>query len=366
MQDMADKGTTSEAAPFSVADLLERQRQEAERRQADYERKQQRARDLYANGQNPILAYIDTQKPVQDVERERRTRNAAKVAAWGDFLSALGTGIVGMTTKGYVPKTGSDLPLKMLGKIDEWENIYRQQDKQYKALRLNALMGQQAARQMAAEMDAAAAGQDYAMAQKQYDSLLAGAIKTQDAAQKRQDDMAARLAVETLRGKNNQQAARIRAAASTAAAAARSGGSADNAGLQFLDRDDKTVIKLSPAQVAYWMKKGIETGMIPADGTPLRKASYSGENVPQFYWGRLKPEQKAALLRGIYLKTIYGDEEKEPPAEGWVGLWQPPKRYVKGPYSNETLQLLETPQAEQARESGFSDADIMEYLLNYK
>lgn len=363
---MADNGMTSEATPFSVADLLERQRQEARRRQADYERKQQRARDLYANGQNPILAYIDTQKPVRDVEREQRTRNAAKVAAWGDFLSALGTGIVGLTTKGYVPKTGSGLPLKMLDKIDEWENIYRQQDKQYQALRLNALMGQQAARQKAAGMDAAAAGEQYAAAQKRYDNLLGGVIKAQQDERKRKGDLEARLAVETLRGKNNEKAVRLRAAASTAAAAARNGGSAANAGLQFLDRDDKTVIKLSPAQVAYWMKKGIETGTIPADGTPLRKASYSGESVPQFYWGRLKPEQKAALLRGIYLKTMYGDEEKEPPAEGWAGLWQPPKRYVKGPYSNETLQLLETPQAEQARENGFSDADIMEYLLNYQ
>lgn len=363
---MAD--SEKDAAPFSVADMLEKRQQEAQRRQALYQQKQQRARDLYASGQNPILAYVDSMQPTRDEGREDRARKAAKVTAWGNFLAALGTGITGMATKGYVPKTGSDIPLKMLDKIDDWEKTYQQQEKQYQALRLNALMGRQAARQKAADMDAAAAGQGYGMAQKQYDSLLGGAIKSQDAAQKRQDDMAARLAVEALRGKNSEKAARIRAAATTASAAVRASGSADKNAMQFLDRDNQTVVRLNPAQESYWWNKGVESGTIPADGSPLRKPAYTGEIVPQFYYKRLKPAQQSALLRKVYLKAMQDRGEDAMPSEasGWGFLRQPPKRYAKGPYSNETLQMLETPQAEQARESGFSDADIMEYLLNYR
>lgn len=367
-QGAAVSAPADDSAPFSVADLLAKRQQEAERRQALYEQKQQRARDLYAHGQNPILAYVDSMKPARDAGREERARRAAKVSAWGNFLAALGTGITGMATKGYVPKTGSDAPFRLLGKLDEWEKTYQQQNKQYQALRLNALMNQQSARQKAADMDAAAAGQGYAMAQKQYDTLLGGAIKSQDAAQKRKDDLAARLAVETLRGTNSKEAARIRAAATTAAAAARADTGAGKSGLQFLDRDEKSVVTLAPSQASYWMKKGIDAGMIPADGTPLRKPAYPGETVPQFYWGRLKPEQKAAFLRNVYLKTMYKDSPGQTAQETgwWDFMRQPPKRYVKGPYSNEALQMLETPKAEQAREGGFSDADIMEYLLNYR
>ena len=47
-------------------------------------------------------------------------------------------------------------------------------------------------------------------------------------------------------------------------------------------------------------------------------------------------------------------------------LFRQPKRYITGPYSPETLNLLETGQAEQMREAGFSDQQIMDYYLNYE
>ena len=166
--DAADTGPS----PFSLADQLARRQAELERKQALYQEKQQRAIDLYNNGQNPILAYVQSLKPERDLSREKRMRNAAKITAWGDFLSALGTGIVGMATRGYVPRTGSDMPLRMLGKVNEWERLYDQQNRAFQRLQLNALMGQQNARQKAADMDAADAAREYASARQRYDAVL--------------------------------------------------------------------------------------------------------------------------------------------------------------------------------------------------
>ena len=92
-------------------------------------------------------------KPQQDTDRIKRAEKAAKITAWSNFLSALGTGIVGMATEGYIPKTGTDAPMKMLGKIDEWDKLYNSQNREYQQLRLRALMGQQQGEQQAANMD---------------------------------------------------------------------------------------------------------------------------------------------------------------------------------------------------------------------
>ena len=103
----------------------------------------------------------------------------------------------------------------------------------------------------------------------------------------------------------------------------------------------------------------------PEDGSPTKKPAYTGEKVPQFSYGKLKPAQKAQLLRAVYLKLTGEQEPSKPPAD--IGLlFRQPKRYITGPYSPETLNLLETGQAEQMREAGFSDQQIMDYYLNYE
>lgn len=151
--------------------------------------KQQRAAELYRSGQNPILAYIETMKPEADPARIKRAETAAKIAAWSNMLTALGTGIVGMATEGYVPKTGTDAPLRMLDRINEWEKLYDSQNREYRQLKLRALMGQQEGEQQAANMEASAAGQAYNLAQKQYDALLGYMWKAQQEKQKRAEDL---------------------------------------------------------------------------------------------------------------------------------------------------------------------------------
>ena len=144
-------------AIFSFADELQRRQQRAEEQKAVWEQKQQRAAELYRSGQNPILAYIETMKPEADPARIKRAETAAKIAAWSNMLTALGTGIVGMATEGYVPKTGTDAPLRMLDRINEWEKLYDSQNREYRQLKLRALMGQQEGEQQAANMEASAA-----------------------------------------------------------------------------------------------------------------------------------------------------------------------------------------------------------------
>lgn len=361
---MEQQGAT--APVFSIADEIQRRQQQAEERRAAWEQKRQRAVDLYRNGQNPILAYIDTIKPQPDKERTKRAETAAKVTAWSNFLSALGTGIIGMATEGYIPKTGNDAPLKMLGKINEWERLYDSQNRAYQQLRLRALMGQQQGEQQAANMDATAAGQDYLQAQKQYDALIGNLWKAQQEKEKRADTLADKLQIEKMRGENNIKTARVRAAASATAASNRAAAAAEKAAVQFLDRDEKTVVKLNPAQESLLYEKGREMGIIPDDGTPTKEPSYTGEKVPQFVFGKLKPAQKAQVLRAVYLK-LTGDQKKPPQTPTDLGLlFRPEKRYVKGPLSGDILKILETPQAERMREAGYSDQQIINYYLNYE
>src|SRR5699024_6573799 len=108
-------------AIFSFADELQRRQQRAEEQKAVWEQKQQRAAELYRSGQNPILAYIETMKPEADPARTKRTETAAKITAWSNMLTALGTGMAGMAMGGYVPKTGSETTLRMPGPTTERE-----------------------------------------------------------------------------------------------------------------------------------------------------------------------------------------------------------------------------------------------------
>lgn len=340
-------------AIFSFADELQRRQQRVEEQKAVWEQKQQRAAELYRSGQNPILAYIETMKPEADPARAKHAETAAKIAAWSNMLTALGTGIVGMATEGYVPKTGTDAPLRILGRINEWEKLYDSQNREYRQLKLRALMGQQEGEQQAANMEASAAGQAYNLAQKQYDALLGYMWKAQQEKQKRAENLRDKKEIEKIRGENNLKVARTRAAA------------ADKAAVQFLDRDEKTVVSLSPAQESLLYEKGRDMGIIPEDGSPTKKPAYTGEKVPQFSYGKLKPAQKAQLLRTVYLKLTGEQEPSKPPAD--IGLlFRQPKRYITGPYSSEALNMLETGQAEQMREAGFSDQQIMDYYLNYE
>ena len=64
---------------FSIADEIQRRQKEADERRATWEQKRQRATDLYRDGQNPILAFIDTMKPQQDTDRIKRAEKAAKI-----------------------------------------------------------------------------------------------------------------------------------------------------------------------------------------------------------------------------------------------------------------------------------------------
>ena len=352
-------------AIFSFADELQRRQQRAEEQKAVWEQKQQRAAELYRSGQNPILAYIETMKPEADPARTKRAETAAKITAWSNMLTALGTGIVGMATEGYVPKTGTDAPLRMLGRINEWEKLYDSQNREYRQLKLRALLGQQEGEQQAANMEASAAGQAYNLAQKQYDALLGNVWKARQERQKRTDDLRDKKEIEKIRGENNLKVARTRAVASASTASTRASAAANKPAVQFLDRDEKTVVNLSPAQESLLYEKGRDMGIIPEDGTPTKKPAYTGEKVPQFSYGKLKPAQKAQLLRTVYLKLTGEQEPSKPPVDLGL-LFRQPKRYVTGPYSTEALNLLETEQTEQMREAGFSDRQIMDYYLNYE
>lgn len=384
-----EDGMAEEPAPPSLAAELSRRRQRIDAAKADYERKRAAARELYGQGRNPVLAYIDATRPEPDTRRQKRMTDAAKMVAWSNFLSALGTGIAGMATQGYVPRMDSDAPLRMMAKANEWEDMYERQNREYRALRLDALLrGQQDARR-AAQMDEAAAGQEYAAALKGYDALWGDVWKAQQAAElQRMKDEAARrkaiadfntrMAVEDARGENARKVAGIRAAAGRPGSGysrSYSYGAGGKPAVQFFDKDNRTVVSLSAPQEAFLVETAQAAGVIPADGTPAREAAYYGERVPQFYYGNLKPVEKANLLRRAWIELGGWDgllagggtrasEGKEVPVP--LREERKPKRYVQAPYKPEVMDILEIPEAERMRESGFSDEQILKYYLDYE
>ena len=75
---------------FSIADEIQRRQKEADERRATWEQKRQRATDLYRDGQNPILAFIDTMKPQQDTDRIKRAEKAAARSQGSGYRSGAG------------------------------------------------------------------------------------------------------------------------------------------------------------------------------------------------------------------------------------------------------------------------------------
>lgn len=77
---------------FSIADEIQRRQKEADERRATWEQKRQRATDLYRDGQNPILAFIDTMKPQQDTDRIKTRGKGGKDHGVVEFLISAGYG----------------------------------------------------------------------------------------------------------------------------------------------------------------------------------------------------------------------------------------------------------------------------------
>ena len=98
---------------------------------------------------------------------------------------------------------------------------------------------------------------------------------------------------------------------------------------------------------------------------PTKEPTYTGEKVPQFVFGKLKPAQKAQILRAVYLKLNGVKQKPQAPADLGL-LFRPEKRYIAGPVSNDVRKVLETPQAERMREAGYSDQQIINYYLDYE
>ncbi|MEI3539785.1 MAG: hypothetical protein V8Q45_05220, partial [Alistipes onderdonkii] len=242
--------------------------------------------------------------------------------------------------------------MKMLGKIDEWDKLYNSQNREYRQLRLRALMGQQQGEQQAANMDATATGQDNTLAQKQYDTLIGNLWKAQQEKEKRADTLDDKMKVEKLRGENNIKTAQVRAAASAAAASTRSAAAADKSAVQFLDRDERTVVRLNPAQESLLYEKGHEMGIIPEDGTPTKEPTSTGEEAPRFVvWEARTIRRK----HGIPCHLPQAERRKAEAASPAMGLLFAPRSFVAARFRNDVNKVLEIPQAERMREAGYSD-----------
>lgn len=129
-------------------------------KQAQANAAQQRANELLeayntarANGDSAIGALMQGSKPVRKEVDEKRLRNAAKIQAFGDVLSAATSGYFAFNKKGagYVPNVSLNSPFKNLEKLNELEKEYQQRKLKWDADMLNYAISRETAKQAAAQ-----------------------------------------------------------------------------------------------------------------------------------------------------------------------------------------------------------------------
>lgn len=260
---------------------LSRRREQNNRREAVLAK----IRESQDKGTDLRKALFEANEPKRDEEREKRIRTMAKIEAWGNLLSALGAGIIGTTTKGYVPVTGNSYPFKALGELNKMEEDYLREGKEYRNLRFKTdLAGQQAQEQALFkelenadrkladdekrlfELEKLAMANQLTRRQKVELQNLKAEIERQKMAIKHGYDMAlegkrqaGRLAAEERRGQNQL------AALSTRNYYGGSGSRKDDR-YSFIDSDSGDEVVLSEAEANHYYDLGVRFGLIPPEG----------------------------------------------------------------------------------------------------
>lgn len=136
----------------------------------------------YVTGKRNPLADIIT-KPQRDADREKRLKDVAKWSVIGDAIGLIGKGWA--SSKGVKPlPTEGKATFQALGKLEELDQLYRQEGYRYDQYRISEALRRQQAGDVLEQFKLASAEQDY----KQNQQLLNNAQQNADAMTLRKEE----------------------------------------------------------------------------------------------------------------------------------------------------------------------------------
>lgn len=280
--------------------------------------KSERYNQAIENGTPARIALIESYKPAPwDEKQEKKMRTAAKILAIGDMLAALSSGIIGMSTQGYVPKTGggkSALPL--LDKLKESQDRYHDADREYEKLRLNVLLNGENDNIRRAENEyknAEAILRD----ERKYEhsrEMADAQNKNRQAAQKEKNEYD--LTALDLRHQNNMKEIGARGSQQRSTLQFKvntGGGSGSKKPISF--KSGRKTVTLSDAEANHYYDLGVKYGLIPEEGakqtfeTNTKSSSsdkWAGDKTSTsirevaYSFNKQSPQEQVRMLRNAY------------------------------------------------------------------
>lgn len=265
----------------------------------------QSARDRVAqvrqSGGNMMTELLRRQEPQRDTERIDRTKRAAKVNAWTNMITALGTGIAGLnrhTGMGYVPRINGSANDAMINNLNQLEEDYLTQRRDWNRLQLGAAQQQNADELAMAEQARREAQADYDNTMKRiYDTHAA---EQERVAREKLEEKKHGYAMEEIekRNKGSKEVAQIRATTS------RNGSNGSNPGevgyvlsdgyyyVQSKDLTPNSVNSIYEAMVA-------DNPNLAATGSPIYGEDMKGESVIKGYKEPTLEQKRMAISEGI-------------------------------------------------------------------
>ena len=273
-----------------------------------------------AENGNAYKAAIDMMRPQWKEQEEKNLARSGKIVALGNLLSALATGVIGLTSKGYVPKTTNDFPSRAIARLNELDKEYAANNRIFQNLQLQTL-GRQAADDgrlygmMLKDADLQArdidkniaaseklqAAEDAAKAKHKND-LERDRLKAKDKQAELDKRGAQALAGQKEATKRAYGVASMRSK-SSGSSSSRSGSGED---LTFT-LDDGRMITPTTAQVNELYDLGTKLGVIPKTYTTTSKSSggFSGDKKNAEYTKPLEFNKLSTSARSAYLKKAY-------------------------------------------------------------
>ena len=334
---------------------------------------QAQVNDARKKGSNMRKVLIDGFKPERDIDREDRIRRTAKVQAFSNLISALGSGIVGMRTKGYVPKTGNNYPDTAIKQLDDIEKAYLEQDKDFKRMQFQNAMTEHGEEQQALANELAAIDKEIAAGNRHRERMDIEDYKANVKAglqkekidwegQKLEKTLANNIDVASIRGNTTIRAASIAAASRIEAAIIQAGakGGTGKGGVEYTilgENGNKKVIDVVEAK--EYIADAIEFGFSDSNGIPkvstITKTKPDGKltstetatTESPTPWGDVKAFDMERVMQMVENERARRRRQKTglprinnaPPAQQWAPL-SPATRNMPQPSIDSGLHML--------------------------
>ncbi len=247
-------------------------------------------------------------KPQRDEAQEKRLRKVAMIQAIGDGLTALFSGIIGGQSQGYVPEqSGGKYAMESVKKLQELQERAYREGRDLDRMKLEMLLQGEAAKEARAAAEYERAAKEFEASRARGEKLELAELEAKmqrEQADKKQKDLLGAIGA---RGETNKDVARVKEQIRNGG-----NGTGKNKGYSFLDGEN--TITLTNAQAANAYAKGVELGIIPAEGSKMayttrnssNKGGFRGQQISEttrevaYNFNKQSIEERSRLLRIAY------------------------------------------------------------------